>query len=46
MQEKIKSLIEEAEKITVFLADPNAYISEDFASKSKRLSEINEIINI
>lgn len=46
MQEKIKSLIEEAEKITVFLADPNAYMSEDFASKSKRLSEINEIINI
>ena len=46
MQEKIKSLIEEAEKIAVFLADPNAYMSEDFASKSKRLSEINEIINI
>lgn len=46
MQEKIKSLIEEAEKITVFLADPNAYMSEDFASKSKRLSEISEIINI
>ena len=46
MQEKIKSLIEEAEKITIFLADPNAYMSEDFASKSKRLSEINEIINI
>lgn len=46
MQEKIKSLIEEAEKITVFLANPNAYMSEDFASKSKRLSEINEIINI
>ena len=46
MQEKIKSLIEEAEKITVFLADPNAHMSEDFASKSKRLSEINEIINI
>ena len=46
MQEKIKSLIEEAEKITVFLADPNAYMGEDFASKSKRLSEINEIINI
>lgn len=46
MQEKIKSLIEEAEKITVFLDDPNAYMSEGFASKSKRLSEINEIINI
>ena len=46
MQEKIKSLIEEAEKITVFLADPNAYMSEDFASKSKRLSEINEILNV
>ena len=46
MQEKIKSLIEEAEKITIFLADPNAYMSEDFASKSKRLSEISEIINI
>ena len=46
MQEKIKSLIEEAEKITIFLADPNAYMNEDFASKSKRLSEISEIINI
>ena len=46
MQEKIKSLIEEAEKITIFLADPNAYMSENFASKSKRLSEISEIINI
>lgn len=46
MQEKIKSLVEEAEKITVFLADPNAYMDESFASKSKRLSEINEIINI
>ena len=46
MQEKIKSLIEEAEKITIFLADPNAYMSDDFASKSKRLSEISEIINI
>ena len=46
MQEKIKSLVEEAEKITVFLAAPNAYMDESFASKSKRLSEINEIINI
>ena len=46
MEEKIKSLVEEAEKITVFLADPNAYMDESFASKSKRLSEINEIINI
>ena len=46
MEEKIKSLKKEAEEITLFLADPNAYMSEDFASKSKRLAEINEIIEI
>ena len=46
MEEKIKSLKKEAEEITLFLADPNAYMSEDFASKSKRLAEINEIIDI
>ena len=46
MQEKIKSLIEEARGITLFLADPNAYLDDEFASKSKRLSEINEIIEL
>ena len=46
MEEKIKSLKSEAEEITLFLADPNAYMSEDFASRSKRLAEINEIIEI
>ena len=46
MQEKIKSLIEEAGGITLFLADPNAYLDDEFASKSKRLSEINEIIEL
>lgn len=46
MQEKIKSLTEEAKEITLFLADPNAYLDDGFASKSKRLSEINEIIKL
>ena len=46
MEEKIKSLKKEAEEVTLFLSDPNAYMNEDFASKSKRLAEINEIIEI
>ena len=46
MENKIKKLEEEAEQITLFLADPNAYLDEGFATKSKRLAEINEILKI
>ena len=46
MGNKIKKLEEEAEQITLFLADPNAYLDEGFATKSKRLAEINEILKI
>ena len=46
MENKIKNLREEASAISLFLSDPRAYLDDSFASKSKRLSEINEIISI
>ena len=46
MEDKIKNLREEASAISLFLSDPKAYLDDSFASKSKRLSEINEIISI
>ena len=46
MENKIKNLKEEANAISLFLSDPKAYLDDNFASKSKRLSEINEIISI
>lgn len=46
MENKIKNLREEASTISLFLSDPKAYLDDSFASKSKRLSEINEIISI
>ena len=46
MENKIKDLREEASAISLFLSDPKAYLDDSFASKSKRLSEINEIISI
>ncbi len=46
MENKIKNLREEASAILLFLSDPKAYLDDSFASKSKRLSEINEIISI
>lgn len=46
MENKIKNLREEASAISLFLSDPKAYLDDSFASKSKRLSEINEIISI
>ena len=46
MENKIKNLREEASAISFFLSDPKAYLDDSFASKSKRLSEINEIISI
>lgn len=46
MEDKIKKLEEEAEQITLFLANPSAYLDEEFAAKSKRLAEISEILKI
>ncbi len=37
-------LKEEKRELEEFLADPNAYAKEDFQSKSKRLSEVSEIL--
>ncbi|MBO7699392.1 peptide chain release factor 1 [Candidatus Saccharibacteria bacterium] len=37
---------EEKQEITEFLARPDAYADPDFAAKSKRLSEIDEILNV
>ena len=36
----------EAKEITDFLARPDAYSDPSFASKSKRLSELNEILTL
>lgn len=46
MEEKIESLKKEASEITSFLSEAEAYRSADFATKSKRLAEINEILTI
>lgn len=40
----LKKYKDEKEEITEFLAQPNAYASPDFAAKSRRLSELDEII--
>lgn len=39
-------LEEEKQKIEDFLAQPEAYAAPDFAAKSRRLSEIEEILNL
>lgn len=36
----------EAKEIETFLSDPEAYNNPDFATKSKRLSELNELISL
>ncbi len=41
----LKKYKDEKDEITKFLAQPDAYASPDFAAKSKRLSELNEIID-
>jgi len=41
----LKKYKDEKDEITKFLAQPDAYASSDFAAKSKRLSELNEIID-
>ncbi|MDO4759485.1 MAG: peptide chain release factor 1 [Candidatus Saccharibacteria bacterium] len=44
MEEKQERLLKEAAEISKFLAQPEAYVQTDFASKSKRLAEVNEIL--
>ena len=40
----LKKYEDEAKEITDFLGRPDAYSDSSFASKSKRLSELNEIL--
>jgi peptide chain release factor 1 len=46
MDFNIQKYEEESRQITDFLATPNAYLDPDFASKSKRLAELNEILKL
>lgn len=46
MQFDLNKYEDEAKEITNFLARPDAYSDSSFASKSKRLSELNEILNL
>ena len=46
MDFNIQKYEEESRHITDFLATPNAYLDPDFASKSKRLAELNEILKL
>ncbi len=46
MRPDIKKYEEEKQEINDFLAMPDAYSSPDFATKSRRLSELDEIINL
>ncbi|MBQ3318751.1 peptide chain release factor 1 [Candidatus Saccharibacteria bacterium] len=46
MNEKIQSFLEESAKIRDFLSKPEAFRSPDFAKNSKRLAEIEEILNL
>lgn len=41
-----QKIIEEKEEIEAFLATPDAYASSDFAEKSRRLAEINTILEL
>ena len=44
MDNNLKKWQEEADEISGFLAKPEAFSSPDFAEKSRRLSELNELI--
>ena len=46
MDFNIQKYEEEGRQITDFLATPNAYLDPEFASKSKRLAELNEILKL
>ena len=42
----LKKYEDEAKEITDFLSKPDAFSDPEFASKSKRLSELNEILEL
>lgn len=46
MDINLKGFKEEAKEIEDFLAQPEAYASNDFAAKSRRLAELNQIIGL
>lgn len=46
MEIDLKSLTQEVSEIERFLAEPEAFKAPDFAEKSRRLAEINEILKV
>ena len=46
MEVDINKFQSEAKEIEDFLAQPEAYASSDFAAKSRRLAEVNKIIEL
>lgn len=42
----VEKLLNEKKDIETFLAEPKAYMAKDFASKNKRLSEIEKLISL
>lgn len=42
----VEKLLDEKKDIEAFLAEPKAYMAKDFASKNKRLSEIEKLISL
>lgn len=46
MKINLKELEQELSDITAFLAQPEAYASADYAAKSRRLAELNEILGL
>lgn len=46
MEDKLKQLNLEKQEIEKFLAEPDAYTKPDFAEKSRRLSELSEILSV
>lgn len=46
MEEKLKKFVAERTEIEKFLAGPEAYAKPDFATKSRRMSELNEMIEL
>lgn len=42
----VEKLLNEKKDIEAFLAEPKAYMAKDFASKNKRLSEIEKLISL
>lgn len=46
MEKKLKKFAAERAEIEKFLAEPEAYAQPDFAAKSRRMNELNEIIEL